>query len=236
MATGSVVPGTIGTPAAFISSRARVLEPIASIALRRRPDEGDPGVLARLGERRVLGQEAVAGVHGLGAGLAAHLEDALDVEVALGRRRAAQQVGLVGARDVQRVAIELGVDRHRGDAHLAQRADDADRDLAAVGDQDLLEHAIDSLVERKFGARPAFGPHMRSYVVLAAVLAGLLIAPSAQAAALFKSANVTELGTLPEAVGAIGARFSPDGEHDVRHERHRPGHLRRQPSPRPRSA
>jgi len=52
---------------------------------------------------------------------------------------------------------------------------------------------------------------MRSYVALAAVLVGLLIAPSAQAAALFKSANVTELGTLPEAVGAIGARFSPDG-------------------------
>jgi hypothetical protein len=52
---------------------------------------------------------------------------------------------------------------------------------------------------------------MRSYVALACVLAGLLIAPSAQAAALFKSANVTELGTLPEAVGAIGARFSPDG-------------------------
>ena len=66
---------------------------------------------------------------------------------------------------------------------------------------------------------------MRSYVVLAAVLAGLLIAPSAQAAALFKSANVTELGTLPEAAGAIGARFSARRRHHVRHERHRPGHL-----------
>jgi hypothetical protein len=53
---------------------------------------------------------------------------------------------------------------------------------------------------------------MRSYVVFAAVLAGLLITPSVQAAALFKSDNVTELGTLPEAVGAIGARFSPDGD------------------------
>jgi hypothetical protein len=52
---------------------------------------------------------------------------------------------------------------------------------------------------------------MRSYIALAAVLVGLLVAPSAQAAALFKSANVTELGTLPDAVGAIGARFSPDG-------------------------
>jgi hypothetical protein len=53
---------------------------------------------------------------------------------------------------------------------------------------------------------------MRSYVVLAAVVAGMISAPSAQAAALFKSDNVTELGTLPEAVGAIGARFSPDGD------------------------
>ena len=32
VATGSVVPGTIGTPAAAMSSRARVLEPIASMA------------------------------------------------------------------------------------------------------------------------------------------------------------------------------------------------------------
>ena len=37
VATGSVVPGTIGTPASAISSRARVFEPIASIA-----DAGGP--------------------------------------------------------------------------------------------------------------------------------------------------------------------------------------------------
>jgi hypothetical protein len=37
VSTGSVVPGTIGTPAFFISSRARVLEPIASIALAGGP-------------------------------------------------------------------------------------------------------------------------------------------------------------------------------------------------------
>src|SRR4051794_40185959 len=53
---------------------------------------------------------------------------------------------------------------------------------------------------------------MRSYAALVTVLVGLLIAPSAQAAAVFRSANVTELGTLPEAIGAIGARFSPDGD------------------------
>ena len=37
VSTGSVVPGTIGTPASCISSRARVFEPIASIALAGGP-------------------------------------------------------------------------------------------------------------------------------------------------------------------------------------------------------
>ena len=35
--TGAVVPGTIGTPASAMSSRARTLEPIASMALAGGP-------------------------------------------------------------------------------------------------------------------------------------------------------------------------------------------------------
>ena len=69
---------------------------------------------------------------------------------------------------------------------------------------------------------------MRSYVVLACVLAGLLIAPSAQAAALFKSANVTELGHAARGGRRDRRALQPRREHDVRHERDRPGHLRRQ--------
>ena len=34
--------------------------------------------------------------------------------------------------------------------------------------------------------------------------------------------NVTELGTLPQAVGAIGARFSPDGDTMYVTQRDRP--------------
>ena len=41
---------------------------------------------------------------------------------------------------MQRVAVELGVHRHGGDAELAGRADDPHGDLTAVGDQDLLQH------------------------------------------------------------------------------------------------
>jgi hypothetical protein len=41
---------------------------------------------------------------------------------------------------VQRLAIRLGVHGHRLDPELAARADDAQRNLPAVGNQDFLEH------------------------------------------------------------------------------------------------
>ena len=44
-----------------------------------------PGLLEALREGGVLGQEAVAGVDGLGAGALDHLEQLVDVEVGLGR-------------------------------------------------------------------------------------------------------------------------------------------------------
>ena len=105
-----------------------------------RADEGDAGVVAGAHERGVLGQEAVAGVDGLGAGLLGHLQDLVHVQVALGRRAAAQQVRLVGALDVGGVAVGLGVDGHRRDTQLLERAHDADGDLSAVGYEDLGEH------------------------------------------------------------------------------------------------
>ena len=39
---------------------------------------------------------------------------------------------------MQRVAIEFGVDRDGGDAHLAAGANDANGDFTAVGNQYLL--------------------------------------------------------------------------------------------------
>ena len=108
--------------------------------VRRRADPGDAGLAEGAREAGVLGQEAVARVHGLGARLADHLQQPRDVQVALGRRPRAEQVRLVGVLHEQRVAVHLAVDGHRGDAHLAQGAEDADGDLAPVGDQHLGEH------------------------------------------------------------------------------------------------
>ena len=62
------------------------------------------------------------------------------LEVGLARRRRADADVVVGEAHVQRLAIGLRVHGDRLDAELAARADDAQRDLAAIRDQDFLEH------------------------------------------------------------------------------------------------
>ena len=79
-------------------------------------------------------------MHRAGAGALRGLDERLDLQIALGRRRRADQVRLVGVRDVERAAVGLRVDGDRAEPELAQRAEDADRDLTAVGDQNLVEH------------------------------------------------------------------------------------------------
>jgi len=64
----------------------------------RGPDEDQPGRLAGLGEAPVLGEEAVTGMDGLGIRATGRLEDTVDVEIALARRRGPDEDGFVGRR------------------------------------------------------------------------------------------------------------------------------------------
>ena len=132
--------------------------------LGRRADEGHAPLGDGPGEVGVLGEEAVAGVHAVGAAAPDDVEDLLGVEVALGRGLAAEGVGLVGQADVQGVAVEVGVHGHGGDAQLLAGADDPDGDLAPVGDQDLgaaRRHMVRHVVDERAPQRPA-GPDTRS--------------------------------------------------------------------------
>src|SRR6185437_1497446 len=122
---------------------------------RRGADEDDARVLAGLRERCVLREEAVARVDRLGARALGRGEDLLDAEVVLRGRTVAQVVGLVRALDVRRVAVQLRIDGHARDPHLLQGARDADRDLTAVGNQDLAEHRRRKLSVPR---RPGWGP------------------------------------------------------------------------------
>ena len=136
-ATGSGVPGTSGAPARCAMCRALTLSPRASMADGGGPIQISPASITACGEIGVLGEEAVAGVHGVGAGPAGDVEQLVLRQVGVGRGRAAEGVGLVGRGHVHRVAVGVGVHRHRGDAGVPAGPGDPDGDLAAVGDQDL---------------------------------------------------------------------------------------------------
>ena len=105
-----------------------------------RPDEDDAGFGQRLGEGRALGEKAVARMHGFGAALLAGGDDLIDDQIALRRGRRADQHGVVGHLDMERVAVGFGIDRDGRNPHAAGGLDDAAGDLAAIGNQDSLEH------------------------------------------------------------------------------------------------
>src|SRR6185369_573917 len=68
-------------------------------------------------------------------------DDGGDVEITLRGRRWSNARGFVGEANVQRIAIDVAVNGDRLDAHLFAGPDDATGNLAAIGDQDLLELA-----------------------------------------------------------------------------------------------
>jgi hypothetical protein len=107
--------------------------------LGRGADESEPRLAHGAREGRALGEEAVAGVHGVGTCVLRDAEQLVDDEIALGGGGRTDVKGLVGEPHVQRGAVGVGVDGDRLDAELAAGADDAHRDLAAVGH----EHASD---------------------------------------------------------------------------------------------
>ena len=110
------------------------------MVLRRRADEDDAGRGAGLGEFRALREEAVAGMDGVDLGLLGDPDHLVDRQIGLERPLArADLIGLVRLEAVQRELVLLGIDRDGLDAELGRRAEDADRDLRAVGDEQAAE-------------------------------------------------------------------------------------------------
>ena len=111
-------------------------------------DEGNAGSSQRLGEGGAFGQEAIARMHGLGAGLLASLHDLLDQQVGLGGGGRADVHLLVGHFHMEGARVGVGIDRHGPDTHAAGGLDDAAGDFAAIGDENLLEHGTPELAFR----------------------------------------------------------------------------------------
>jgi hypothetical protein len=130
----------VGTPGRARQALGGVLVAQLADDLGRRPDEGEAAGGHHLHELGVLGQEAVARMDGVGVRDLRRGDDAVDVQVAAARRRRPDAHGLVRQRHVARVAVGLGIHHHDLAAERATRAQHAQRDLSAVGDQDAAEH------------------------------------------------------------------------------------------------
>ena len=102
--------------------------------LRLRTDEADAGLGAGGREVGALGEESVARVDRVAARLPRHRHDLRGVEVGRGADTG-ERLGLVGAHRVQRPGLVLGIDGDGAQAHLGSGADHAQRDLAAIGDE-----------------------------------------------------------------------------------------------------
>ena len=135
-----------------------------------RPDERDAGRLQRLGEGGILRQKAVARMDRFRARLLGRLDDLLHHEIGLRGGRRPDQHRLVGHIHMHRVAVRLGIDRHRLDAHPPGGLHDTAGDFAAIGDQNFVEHGGLSYAGRRHycgvcallpSARARFNPAFR---------------------------------------------------------------------------
>src|SRR5690606_36687477 len=100
----------------------------------------------------VLGEEAVAGVEGVGPGGAGGGDDLVDVEIGVDAHSGAR------GGDVRGRTVLVGVDGDRGEAHCVDAAEDAQGDLAAVGNQDAVDaHGRLTCGTRRGGPRTEAG-------------------------------------------------------------------------------
>jgi hypothetical protein len=105
-------------------------------------DELHSRIGAGLRELRVLGEESVTGMNGVGAGVLGHIENLTNVEIGFGGRGGANGIGFLGFAHVERGAVHVRVNHNRGDPHLVAGAQYTHRDLASVGYENFLEHLL----------------------------------------------------------------------------------------------
>ena len=115
-------PGTQGMPSRVAVRLASILSPMMPDMLGLGADEGDAVLVENFGETGVLGQKAVARMHGVGAGDLAGREQGGHVEIGIARRRRPDADAFVGELDVHRLLVGGRIDRDGRDAQLLRRA------------------------------------------------------------------------------------------------------------------
>ena len=153
--------------------------------LGERPHKSDARLAATAGEGGVLREETVTRVDGIASVSPGHAHYLLGVEVGAWAGPG-QGRGLVGPPHVQRASVVGRVHRDRRDLQLGRRPGDANRDLAAVGNQQFqrvsfrgVTRAPESRRARQSGRgrRPARRRAPRGYVPSTVALGATGAAP-----------------------------------------------------------
>ena len=106
-----------------------------------RPDEDDADRGESFGKALAFGKEAVARMDRFRAGVAASLQDFVEVEIRSRRRRRADGNRFIRHFDMKRARVRVGIDGDRSDPHPPRRLDDPAGDLTPIGYEDFPEHA-----------------------------------------------------------------------------------------------
>ena len=101
--------------------------------VRIRSDKGDAVFLTAAYELTVLRQEAIARVDRIGTGVDGRRDELVHIQVVVFRRTLSDTDSLIRELRMQTVLVLLRVDRDTLDAHVPAGPDDADRDLASIG-------------------------------------------------------------------------------------------------------
>ncbi len=105
-----------------------------------RADQFDAGFVAGPPQRRIFRQEAVAGVNAIDFVQLGRGDDAGDIEISPNRLSdLADLIRFVGLEPMQREAILVGIDGDRSDSQFVGGTEDANRNFAAIGNQQLPE-------------------------------------------------------------------------------------------------
>jgi hypothetical protein len=113
-----------------------------SDGLDTRANPNEPVLLAELRQVRAFGEEAIAGVNGIGTRGQCRTDDAIGAEIAVARGRRSDRHGDISESDMHGIAIRVRIDGSGTQADALCRANDADGDFASIGDEKRTKHAL----------------------------------------------------------------------------------------------
>ena len=142
-------PGTVGMPSSSGGPLGRDLVAHQADVLGPRTDEVHVVLGQDFGKAGVLGKEAIARMHRIGAGDLAGREQRRNIEIAVLGRRRADADAFIGQAHVHGVLIRGRMHRHGRNAELLAGAQHAQCDFSPIGDQDFIEHCRGSARRRQ---------------------------------------------------------------------------------------